>query len=99
MVKTVDRLTIGIFGPSDCAPEKDRLRRLIAEDPPLRVIANCFNLILQSCSGDDVTSGPGRAQERINRYIAEMDPDLSIFVFKDSFGSDAGLGWTGTEEE
>jgi hypothetical protein len=99
MGKTVERLTVGIFGPSDCSDEKNRLRRLIAEDPSLRVIANRFDLILQACSGDDVTSGPGRPQERINRYIAEMDPDLSIFVFKDSFGSDAGLGWTGTEEE
>src|SRR5437870_1713395 len=99
MAKSVERRTIGIFGPSDCAAEEDRLRRLIAEDPTLRVISNRFDLILQSCSGDDVTSGPGRPQERINRYIAEMNPDLSIFVFKDSFGSDAGLGWTGTEEE
>lgn len=99
MGKTVERLTIGIFGPSDCAPEKDRLRKLIAEDRTLRVIANRFDLVLQPCSGDDVTSGPGRPQERINRYIADMNPDLSVFVFRDSFGSDAGLGWTGTEEE
>ena len=99
MGKQVERLTIGVFGPSDCAPEKERLRRLIADDLSLRMIARDSDLILEACSGDDVVSGPGRPQERINRYIAEMNPDLSIFVFKDSFGSDAGLGLTGTEEE
>jgi hypothetical protein len=99
MGKKVERLTIGIFGPSDCVPEKERLKRLIAEDLSLRDLARKFDLILQSCSGDEVTSGPGRPQERINRYIADSDPDLSIFIFKDTFGSDAGLGWTGSEEE
>jgi len=99
MGKQVERLTIGIFGPSDCASEKERLRRLITDEPSLRVIARHSDLTLEPCSGDDVVSGPGRPQERINRYIADMEPDLSIFVFKDSFGSDAGLGLTGTEEE
>lgn len=58
------------------------------------MIARHFDFTLEHCSGDDVVSGPGRPQERINRYIAEMDPDLSIFVFKDRFGTDAGLGMT-----
>jgi len=99
MPKQIDCLTIGIFGPSDCGPEKDQLRRLISDDQSLRVIARHFELILDHCSGDDVVSGPGRSQERINRYIAEMNPDLSVFVFKDRFGTDAGLGMTGSEEE
>ena len=63
--------------------EAPRARRLISDDQSLRVIARHFDLILEHCSGDDVVSGPGRPQERVNRYIAEMDPDLSIFVFKD----------------
>jgi hypothetical protein len=99
MGKSVERLMIGIFGPSDCAPEKERLRRLISNDLSLDALARQFDLVLKSCSGDDVASSPGRPQERINRYIEERDPDLSIFVFKDNFGSNAGIGLTGSEEE
>lgn len=95
----VEPLRIAFFGPSDCNADKERLRKLVDRNLSLRLLANDRGFIMQSFSGDDVPSGPGRPQELINRYIAEIEPDLSIFVFNNSLGSDAGLGMTGSEEE
>jgi hypothetical protein len=99
VAKNFRQLTVGIFGPRDCASHKKTLRRLITDDQSMQLIARDRGVFMDPFSGDDVVSGPGRAQERINRYIKETEPDLSIFIFKDSFGFDAGLGLTGTEEE
>ena len=89
----------GIFGPSDCDAEKSHLKRLISDDGTLEIIADKLNFALKYISGNEVTSGPGRAQERINRYIQQHEPDLSIFIFRDRLGIDAGLGITGTEKQ
>jgi hypothetical protein len=95
----VEPLRIAFFGPSDCNADKERLRKLVDRNPSLRQLASDFGLILQSFSGDDVPSGPGRPQELINRYIDQVRPDLSVFIFNNSLGSGAGLGMTGSEEE
>jgi hypothetical protein len=92
-------LRIAVFGPSDCNADKERVRILVDRDPSLRRIAWQFDLTLQSFSGVDVPSGRGRAQQLINDYIADVQPNLSIFIFKRRFGTDAGRGMTGTEEE
>jgi len=48
-----------------------------------------------------MTSRPGLVARRSGSTDTspKWTPDVSIFVFKDSFGSDASLGRTGTEEE
>jgi hypothetical protein len=96
---TMPVLRVAVFGPSDCNDAKEHLRFLVDRDPALSRTARQFDLTLKSFSGTDVPSGRGRAQALINRYIAEVKPDLSVFIFRKRFGTNAGLDMTGTEEE
>jgi len=92
-------LRVAVFGPSDCNEAKEHLRFLVDRDPSLSRTARQFDITLKSFSSTDVPSGRGRAQALINRYIAEVKPDLSVFIFRKRFGTNAGLDMTGTEEE
>lgn len=92
-------LTVGIFGPSDCDAETQRVEWVLLKDRAVNQIARRAHLTIQPVHWSQVTSGAGRVQDRINDLVDETDPPLRLFVFKDSFGSDAGLGLSGTEEE
>lgn len=98
-VDRVERVSVGIFGPSDCETEKERAEWVVEKDRTVRRTARDAELAIMAIGASHVTSGGGRPQGRINRYVAEADPLLCLFIFKDTFGSDSGFGLTGTEEE
>jgi len=94
-------LAVGIFGPSDCAEE---MRRLNGTREGSTVLGS--HARLASLSSRFIVAGHIRhpawhqaCADRIHDLVDETDPPLRLFVFKDRFGSDAGLGMTGTEEE
>lgn len=95
----MDRLVVGIFGPRDCDSETEIAEWVVEKDPVVRRIALAAQFVLHAFRWTQVTTGGGRLQGRINVLVDEADPPLRLFVFKDRFGSDAGAGMTGTEEE
>ena len=95
----MDRLAVGIFGPHDCDPEAEIAEWIVEKDPVVRRIALAAQFVLHAIRWTQVTTGVGRLQGRINTLVDAEDPPLRLFVFKDLFGSDAGAGMTGTEEE
>ena len=48
---------------------------------------------------EDIPPDAGRPQGLINAAVAKFDPNWFVFIFWHRFGSDAGDGMTGTEEE
>ncbi|MCM1566191.1 MAG: hypothetical protein NC238_09645 [Dehalobacter sp.] len=48
---------------------------------------------------EEICSNVGRPQSIINAAVEEFNPDWFVFIFWHRFGSDAGLGMTGSEEE
>jgi hypothetical protein len=92
-------LAVGIFGPSDCDKEMQRAEWVLLKDRTVLRIARDSRIAIEPVHWSQVTSGIGRAQDRIDELVDETDPPLRLFVFKDNFGSDAGLGMSGTEEE
>jgi len=88
---------IFIASPSDCTNERDLVRSYIDEinkDAYFKEKGAFFDVF----GWEDVSSAMGRPQGIINEVI-KGDADLFVFFFWHRFGSDAGLGLTGTVEE
>lgn len=99
MTNTVRQLRICIASPGDCNDEREVVRRIIKDDPTIRTLCRQQDVSLDVFGWEDVSPGAGRPQSLINAAMEERNPDLFVFLFWHRFGSDAGLGMTGTEEE
>ena len=93
------QLRIFIASPSDCDCEKEIAKRVCQNDPSIKAICREYHISVDAISGKDVCPDMGRAQSLINREIEKYNPDWFVFIFWHSFGSDAGSGMTGIEEE
>lgn len=99
MIRSVRQLRICIGSPGDCNAERDAVRRLTQEDPAIRALCRRQNVSLDVLGWEDVPPDAGRPQSLINAAVERFDPDWFVFLFWHRFGSEAGLGMTGTEEE
>lgn len=99
MIDTVKQLRIFIASPSDCILEREAVRRICKEDHTILTICRTNQISLDVFDWEDVSSDVGRPQSIINAAVEKFNPDWFVFIFWHRFGSDAGLGMTGTEEE
>jgi len=99
MVDTVKQLRIFIASPGDCILEREAVRRVCNEDHTILTICRANHISLDVFGWEDVCSNIGRPQSIINVAVEKFNPDWFVFIFWHRFGSDAGLGMTGTEEE
>lgn len=99
MIDTVKQLRIFIASPSDCISEREAVRHICKEDHTILTICRTNRISLDVYGWEDVCSDVGRPQSIINEAIEKFDPDWFIFILWHRFGSNAGLGMTGTEEE
>lgn len=99
MVYTVKQLRIFIASPSDCIFEREAVRRVCKEDNTILTICRANHISLDVFGWEDVCSNIGRPQSIINMAVEKFNPDWFVFIFWHRFGSDAGLGMTGSEEE
>lgn len=94
-----NKLKIFISSPGDCNKERNLIRYLATNDPTVKAVCEASNYRIDVRSREDIHSDVGRPQSLINDEIIKYKPDLIIFIFWSRIGSDAGNGWTGTEEE
>ncbi|NSW90329.1 MAG: AAA family ATPase [Firmicutes bacterium] len=99
MVDTVKQLRIFIASSGDCILEREAVRRVCNEDHTILTICRANHISLDVFGWEDVCSNIGRPQSIINVAVEKFNPDWFVFIFWHRFGSDAGLGMTGTEEE
>lgn len=99
MVDTVKQLRIFIASPSDCILERQTVRRVCKEDPTILRICRANRVSVDVFGWEDICSDIGRPQSIINAAVEKYNPDWFVFIFWNRFGSDAGMGMTGTEEE
>lgn len=99
MVNTVKQLRIFIASPGDCKPERESVRRICKEDQTILAICRANQISLDVYGWEEICSNVGRPQSIINAAVEKFDPDWFVFILWNRFGSDAGLGMTGTEEE
>lgn len=99
MIDTVIQLRIFIASPGDCILEREAVRRVCKEDPTILTICRTNQISLDVFGWEDICSNVGRPQSIINTAVEQFNPDWFVFIFWHRFGSNAGLGMTGTEEE
>lgn len=99
MSQPVTTFRIFIASPSDCNVERKTVRQIINQDPTIRTLKRELNVALDDLGCEDLLSDLGRPQSIINAAIEKFDPDWIVFIFWHRFGTDAGMGMTGTEEE
>jgi adenylate kinase family enzyme len=99
MAKLLAKLRIFVASPSDCTAERTTIRRLVESDPSIQTLAKNLDVLLDAYGWEDVFPDIGRPQSLINEAILKYDPNWFIFMFWHRFGSDAGHGTTGTQEE
>lgn len=99
MVDNVKQLRIIIASPGDCILERKAVRRVCNEDLTIIHICRANHISLDVLGWEDICSAIGRPQSIINMAVEKFNPDWFVFIFWHRFGSDAGLGMTGTEEE
>lgn len=97
MPSNITTYKVFIASPSDCGNERGLAREYIEglnKDAYFKDKGASFEVL----GWEDIPSAAGRPQRTINEAIKE-EADLFVFFFWHRFGSDAGLGLTGTEEE
>ncbi len=99
MVNNVKQLRIFIASPCDCEAERQAVHRLCREDPTIVTICRKNHISLDVIGWESVCPNMGRPQSIINAEIEKLNPDWFVFVLWHRFGSEAGLGMTGTLEE
>jgi len=99
MIDTVRPLRIFIASPGDCILEREAVRCVCREDQTILEICRKNHISVKDFGWEDICSDVGRPQSIINAAVEKFSPDWFIFIFWHRFGSDAGLGMTGTEEE
>ncbi|NKE73605.1 hypothetical protein [Candidatus Manganitrophus noduliformans] len=99
MSQPVTTFRIFIASPSDCNVERKTVRQIINQDPTIRTLKRELNIALDDLGCEDLLSDLGRPQSIINAAIEKFDPHWIVFIFWHRFGTDAGMGMTGTEEE
>ena len=99
MIDTVKQLRIFIASPCDCISEREAVRHICKEDRTILTICRTNRISLDVYGWEDICSDVGRPQSIINAAVEKFNPDWFVFVLWHRFGSDAGLGMTGTEEE
>lgn len=99
MTENVMQLRIFIASPGDCTLERDAVRRICNEDKTILTIRRNNHVSVDVFGWEDISSDAGRPQSIINAAVRKFNPDWFIFIFWHRFGSDAGLGMTGSEEE
>ncbi len=92
-------IRIFIASPGDCIDERETVRRIVRDDASIRFLCNNLKVAIKDFGWEDVHSDLGRPQSIINVAIERFAPDWFIFIFRHRFGSEAGMGMTGTEEE
>jgi hypothetical protein len=99
MAVSLAKLRIFVASPSDCVAERTVIRRLVESDPSIQTLARNLDVKVDAFGWEDVFPESGRPQSLINEAVKKYDPNWFIFMFWHRFGSDAGHGMTGTEEE
>jgi len=99
MTENVMQLRIFIASPGDCTLERDAVRRICNEDKTILTIRRNNHVSVDVFGWEDISSDAGRPQSIINAAVRKFNPDWFVFIFWHRFGSDAGLGMTGSEEE
>lgn len=98
MTGTVRQFRICIASPGDCNAEREVVS-CAQNDQAIRTLCRQQEVSLDVVGWEDVPPDVGRPQSLINAAIEKWDPDWFVFLFWHRFGTDAGLGMTGTEEE
>jgi hypothetical protein len=99
MTDVLPRLRIFVASPKDCSGERSVIRRLVMSDPTIQTTMRNLDVTVELFGWEDITPDAGRPQSLINAAVAKFDPNWFVFLFWHRFGSDAGDGMTGTEEE
>jgi Domain of unknown function (DUF4062) len=99
MAEKVNKLRIFVASPNDCVSERTAIRRLIESTPSIQTLARNLDVTVDVFGWEDVFPDGGRPQSLINEAVGKFDPNWFVFIFWHRFGSDAGDGMTGTEEE
>ncbi len=99
MVEAVKQLRIFVASPGDCNAEREAVRRIARQDPSILTLRRNLNVSTEVFGWEDLPSDLGRGQAFINAAVEAFKPDWFVFIFWHRFGSDAGLGMTGCEEE
>lgn len=99
MAEKVNKLRIFVASPSDCVSERTAIRRLVGATPSIQTLARNLDVTVDVYGWEDVFPDGGRPQSLINEAVGKFDPNWFVFIFWHRFGSDAGDGMTGTEEE
>jgi hypothetical protein len=92
-------LRIIIASPGDCAAEREVVRHVAKQDLGIQALCRKMGTSIDVFGWEDVLPDLGRQQSHINDAIRAFDPDGFVFIFWHRFGSNAGLGMTGSEEE
>jgi hypothetical protein len=99
MAEAVTQFRIFIASPSDCQAEREAVRHIASQDQAIQTLCRRYNIAIQVFGWEDIPSDLGRPQSLINAAMNTFNPDWFVFIFWHRFGSNAGLGMTGSEEE
>ncbi len=99
MTEGLRQLRIFIASPSDCGAEREVVRRLSSQDPTIRTLCRDLSVSIDVFGWEEVAPDLGRPQSLINTAVEKFNPNWFVFIFWHRFGSNAGLGMTGSEEE
>jgi hypothetical protein len=99
MAASVTRLRIFIASPSDCEAEREAVRRIANQDQTIQALCRDLNIGVEVFGWEELPADLGRPQSLINAAVETFNPDWFVFIFWHRFGSNAGLGMTGSEEE
>jgi hypothetical protein len=99
MAEATTPFRIFIASPSDCRAEREAVRHIAGQDQTIGTLCREFNVALEVFGWEDLPPDLGHPRSIINAAIERFTPDWFIFIFWHCFGSDAGLGTTGSEEE
>jgi hypothetical protein len=99
MAEGTHKLRIFIACPGDCTAEREAVHRMASQDQTIQTLCRNLDLSVDALDWRDVMPDLGRPQSLINAAVEAFNPGWIVFIFWHRFGSDAGLGMTGTEEE
>jgi hypothetical protein len=92
-------LRIFVASLGDCAAEREVVRRVATQDTTIQALCRKMGTSIDVFGWEDLPPDIGRSQSHINDAVQAFDPNECVFIFWHRFGSDAGLGMTGSEEE
>jgi hypothetical protein len=99
MTEVLRQLRIFIASPGDCGAEREVVRRITSQDQTIRTLCRDLGASIDVFGWEEVPPDLGRPQSLINTAVEKFNPHWFVFIFWHRFGSDAGLGMTGSEEE